>query len=231
MGNYVLNFFRSIGKTFGTDGVFYLFLAVEGLNFTISLLVMLYSRRIKTKTVKRSFCIASLSVLLIETGIIILSNVDSGGIIFHVLFNTAVILIFALFLSLIPENFAWIKPREKRLIKDIDKQIKEQMPYIEKDKKIEFYKTVDSKEDLLFNREKEQTSLRQTGCEGLDFTHVKNILSRVEGYNLSTLDQRQVGELKSAVYRAENYGADKELKTKINDGLGALLKIMSKYGV
>ena len=65
----------------------------------------------------------------------------------------------------------------------------------------------------------------------LDFEHVKSVLSRLEYFNLSPSDKRQVGELERSISVAERNGADQETKSIINDGLGALLKIMSKYGV
>lgn len=65
----------------------------------------------------------------------------------------------------------------------------------------------------------------------LDFTHVKNILARLEYYSLSSQEKRQVEQLKSYVLDAERGKDDPNLKGKINDGLGALLKIMAKHGV
>ena len=67
--------------------------------------------------------------------------------------------------------------------------------------------------------------------ENLDFNHVKNVIARLEYYALSPADRRQVNELETAIYTAEREGIDQTAKVKINDGLGVLLKIMSKYGV
>jgi hypothetical protein len=50
-------------------------------------------------------------------------------------------------------------------------------------------------------------------------------------YGLNQSDKRQVKELETAIFEAENYQMTNELKCRINDGLGALLKIMSKYGI
>jgi hypothetical protein len=66
---------------------------------------------------------------------------------------------------------------------------------------------------------------------GLDFTHVKNVLKRLDYYSLNPTDKRQVRELETLIFKAENGEQSKEIKQELNDGLGALLKIMSKYGV
>ena len=236
MGNFVLAFFRSFIKDVGTDGTFYIFLGGVFVIFSVCFFISLLSRRIRGKSIKRAYLILSISLLLLETGIIFLSHVDAGGIIFHILFNTAIILLFYLFLSMLPENFARVRKGEKTLIKDIDRHIS--APEVINEQRLR------EKPPIQFSREKKVESIKTVSepfCEideppikdsdGIDFTHVKNILSRLEYYNLSPTDQKQVGELKASVYRAENFGVDKETKSKISDGLGALLKIMSKYGV
>ncbi len=65
----------------------------------------------------------------------------------------------------------------------------------------------------------------------LDFTHVKSVISKLSYYGLSPSDKRQVQDLETALYQAEQGEDVPGLKSRINDGLGALLKIMSKYGI
>lgn len=65
----------------------------------------------------------------------------------------------------------------------------------------------------------------------LDFTHVKSVISKLSYYGLSQSDKRQVQDLETALYQAEQGEEIPGLKSRINDGLGALLKIMSKYGI
>ena len=64
-----------------------------------------------------------------------------------------------------------------------------------------------------------------------DFSHVKNVLQRLEPATLSYADRRQVHELELALYEAENGGYFEETRIKINEGLGNLLKIMARHGV
>ncbi len=65
----------------------------------------------------------------------------------------------------------------------------------------------------------------------IDFSHVKSVIERLEYYNLSQMEKKQVKELENALLIAEKSGEMQGVKQKINDGLGALLKIMSKHGV
>lgn len=65
----------------------------------------------------------------------------------------------------------------------------------------------------------------------VDFSHVKSVIKRLEYYNLTPSDKRQVTELERSIFTAERNGITPEIKESVNDGLGALLKIMSKYGV
>lgn len=71
---------------------------------------------------------------------------------------------------------------------------------------------------------------RRNVIYNLDFTHVRNVISRLDYYGLSQNDRRQVHELESYLLSAERGSDDPTIKEKINDGLSALLKIMSKYG-
>ena len=64
----------------------------------------------------------------------------------------------------------------------------------------------------------------------LDFSHVKNVMAKLNYFNLSASDRTQLSELEQALYYAQNVGYDKKVKEKINEGLGALLKIMAKHG-
>lgn len=77
---------------------------------------------------------------------------------------------------------------------------------------------------ILNNNENKQTS-------DIDFSHVKNVIARLEYLSLGANDKRQIKELEANVFAVENGDDTLDTKSKINDGLGALLKIMSKYGV
>lgn len=67
--------------------------------------------------------------------------------------------------------------------------------------------------------------------ETIDYSHVKGILDRLDYFSLGPSDKKQVRELKTYLAEAEEGEAGADLRDKLNDGLGALLKIMSRYGV
>lgn len=84
-------------------------------------------------------------------------------------------------------------------------------------------------------QEKVTKKTEKTHCEkktdnDLDFTHVRNVISRLNYFGLSQADRRQVHDLEAWLLEAERGYDGKEVKEKINDGLSSLLRIMSKYG-
>ena len=79
--------------------------------------------------------------------------------------------------------------------------------------------------------EKQPQAQKSKQQKDLDFTHVKSVISKLSYYGLSQNDKRQVQDLETALYQAEQGEDIPGLKSRINDGLGALLKIMSKYGI
>ena len=64
----------------------------------------------------------------------------------------------------------------------------------------------------------------------LDFAHIRSVVSRLDYFSLSAADKRTVNDLNFSLAEAERGNISDAVKEKINDGLGALLKIMSKYG-
>ena len=73
--------------------------------------------------------------------------------------------------------------------------------------------------------------VREKKDREVDFSHVIRIINRLNGYELSPSDRKQVKNLEDGIFKIETDGVDQLTEQKINDGLGALLKIMSKYGV
>lgn len=119
---------------------------------------------------------------------------------------------------------------QKELARFIDRQLNRS----EKKEEPVLFKDVRIKEEYIPKtvlEKSEDYSLRQNGEYGVDFEHVKSVIDKLEYYGLSQSDKKQVQELSYALIQAENQGFSPLVKSKINDGLGALLKIMSKYGV
>lgn len=114
------------------------------------------------------------------------------------------------------EKKAKKQEESKEFIKFIDQKIKEQNQEPIPIFNIENVKPIE--------KEKSET------IDGLNLSHVKNILKRLDYFDLSQADRRQVRDLETTVFQAERYFDDLQVKEKLNDGLGALLKIMAKYG-
>lgn len=75
-----------------------------------------------------------------------------------------------------------------------------------------------------------KTGSERAVASDIDLPHIRSVISRLDYYALSAADKRTVSDLNFAINEAERGVAEEEVKEKINDGLGALLKIMSKYG-
>lgn len=78
---------------------------------------------------------------------------------------------------------------------------------------------------------KTQLNAKTPPLNDLNYSHVKSILERLSYYPLSQSDKNKMEQLNTFLCDVEN-GDDSQLKkSKINEGLGELLKIMSRYGV
>ena len=75
------------------------------------------------------------------------------------------------------------------------------------------------------------TTIENFSHDEIDFSHAKTILSKLEYYPLKEQDKKTAKDLENAINLAEQNGLDSKLKQDINDGLGALLKIMAKYAI
>lgn len=143
--------------------------------------------------------------------------------------NRGLVLILALIFScfiLLPLFFIRVKRQgviaEKNLIKLIDKAVKDASD-IEKAKNTQI-PPVQNVEKVQKTKEKERVAVKSTP----DFSHVKNIIERLNAFPLTTMDKKQIKDLENAIILIEN-GQQEDYG--INDELGALLKMMAKYGV
>lgn len=141
------------------------------------------------------------------------------------------------FLTLIPIFSVRVKTfkiteKQRDLVKFIDSKIQK--------KENTFNISENFNTELDFNESNEQKkngSMENDSMQNcstnfeLDFQHVKSVIARLDYFGLKECDKKLVKELESSILRAEKGDFGQEVKSKINDGLGALLKIMSKYGV
>ncbi len=179
-----------------------------------------------------------------------------GEIIFFPCLSLGVNLIAFTFLMAFGERQVSVKKEHKNLISLIDKEIEKETSgeklfvaddctFYKKDKEKfqnfpdgilptpikEYTRAVDKSCQTEKAGKKSEKPTDESPLDDLDFSHVKNIMARLDYYSLNPTEKRQVDHLKSLVGDAERGVFAKDLKGDINDGLGSLLKIMSKYGV
>lgn len=233
MSGEFLGFLKTFCSKLGFDGIFYIFCGIETVVFTVCFIILSLSRKVRKKDLKICFILSSAINFSTMQGLFSLQKEYITEVLFFTFFSVALILLFYLLVLLKKDKFCKPKKEERALIKKLGERAEqEKFVYVEQKEK-PFICEEKPKGDFSLEEEKEYADtpqLKEKECE-LDFSHVKNILKRLEYYNLSSLDTKQVSELKSALYQAETCGVNKDIKSKINDGLGALLKIMSKYGV
>ena len=64
-----------------------------------------------------------------------------------------------------------------------------------------------------------------------DFSYVRKVIKRLGEIELAYLERKMVNELECLLISVGESEPDVETKRKLNDGLGALLKLMAKYHV
>lgn len=188
--------------------------------FTTSLLFFILTLcKIRVVKTAKAF---TFSVVLGLSVILLASDLAIGKIPYNCLFTFGVGIILYSPLNLLKER----TKEPKELINQIDREIFG-------DEKTVFKNANQVKprniEKSLVVKKVEQPPKDKT--PELDYSHVKNILERLNYYSLNGSDKKTVNELENSLALAEKGDSSTENKTRINDGLGALLKIMSKYGV
>ena len=217
-----LTFFQSVSETLKVGGIFLLFNGLTAINGIILICFKLNNK-------------AGKSSIFISTGIALFSLFFSFALLFsspNITATERVVCVFstlsanALFCVPIFMVFACKKEKSKenneqayQFIRGIDKQIK-------KEENADNLALPNSAKILKCVEEKEQKRQSQ-----IDFSHVKSVIDRISGYELSVTDRRAVRELEIALFDAEKRGEEREIKSRLNDGLNSLLKIMAKYGV
>lgn len=104
-----------------------------------------------------------------------------------------------------------ITENQKKLVNALDEKI-------EKDREV-------------FNEEKTEDQNAHEGSEDINFSHVLSVLDRLKLYPLNQTEKKQMNELSFAVNKAKGGSVSFSLRAEINEKLGDLLKIMSKYNV
>ena len=231
MADFFYNLFYKFNNFLGTEGIFILSLSIISILFLVEILRLVFVNRSKLSD-RVWYFFAVLGVSGIEYSMAIITGNQTGYSLLTLSIG---------FLYLIPvltvKNNKNERKKQSDFIKFIDEQISKENVEPKKTT-VEYNEKFESdieEREIPFNKSSAIEYFNKKSKENkvveLDFSHVKNVIERLDYINLSTADRRQVKELQLNVYQAENGVLTGELKTKINDGLGALLKIMSKHGV
>lgn len=234
-------FINTVLKKFSQETFLLIALIVLTLGLTVNLLITFFSVEYKKRN-RVWFCLLCGGVVVLQSGLAILSGEENV----YAVLLTGISFFYCIPVFFVSSKKRKLKKEQQELIKFLDSQIKTVPNHVNKQNVGETFdnKTFPiSKEgksettEVCFTGENVQTlkppsaAKRNEHCDLPDFSHVKNIISRLNDYALSPFDKKQVHELEINLAIAEKSGECKQMKEKINDGLSALLKIMSKYGV
>ncbi len=230
------NFVGFINEKIGAFGLFLICASVITLLFLVVFILSLSVREYAFYK-RRWFVLSSTAVCVAQYAVTI--NVSDR---IFVLLSIAVMLLFCSVIFSVRVRQK-VDKSHKELINYIDEQIKransaktvapvsaETPFYCTEDRFLNNFEGLDSKAKAHLTEINTEVRKKES-IPDLDFSHVKSVISKLNYYNLSPNDRKQVKELENAIIMAENNQTYPDLKMRINDGLGMLLKIMSKYGV
>ncbi len=217
--------FTDLIKSIGIDIIFLSSLALVVILSLTSIVISLIKKRYSQKN--------RLWIVFLFAGIFLMEMWAEFIIAKKTLYFLILLGVISLFLSVvlfIPEKCKKSSVSQKALAKFLDDCVKNdyKRKYNENpEEKLEESKVLNSPITKLTNEEQNDDGVN----DEIDFSHVKNILSRLNYYPLKEQDKKTARDLEQAIYSAEQNGLNIQLKEDINDGLSALLKIMSKYAV
>ena len=216
-------FLNSVDSAIGKSGAFFISVAILTLGLIVMIFLTIFKRGYSIK--KRLWYIAfSIAVCFFYAGYEALY----GKIVFS-FFTFAIGSAYFAIICFIPERAIKITKEQLQLARVFDQKARVSRAdtadrldnfagKVMEEKEISVIKTEEKK-----NKEKEEADI--------NFSHVKSVINRMDYFALTANDKKQVRDLETAINRAERGEYTKEVKESINDGLGALLKIMAKYGI
>lgn len=222
MDKRVFAFLEWLDLNLGVSGIFFILLAVELL---LSLLCLLLTLCKCGYGIKNRLWLVFCGIFLLTVDIAFTLHYHKSALFPLVLF--AFIALTVGVILLLPEKQGVFTKESLTLAEFLSKRAKEQggetPVYRENTERIKA-----GGGQVCLDREEGEKAKEDLG---LDFTHVKNVIERLNCFSLTPSDKRQVKELETALFKAESGEGGDMIKEQVNDGLSALLKIMSKYGV
>ena len=200
----------------------------------VTLVALTLSKRNYTVKNRLWFLVYSASIILCFIGCMVVKKTFSGYL--FVVFGEVVF--WLAFLLFMPPKSA-CKKEEKELVRFIDSELKraginqeenqfDQQDFNEYSKENDLETPTPSKVKSILQSAEPKNSEKE---DSPNFSHVKKIIEKLGFFPLTPSDKRQVKELEITIKRIEDGEDGAFIKNKANDALGALLKIMSKYGV
>lgn len=219
-------------KNLSSEIAFTVSVGVVTIGLAVNLLITFFSTEYKRKN-RVWFCLLGSASVLFQVGLCLLSEKGKG----YPLILCALVLLYCIPVFFVSNKKRKMKKEQLELVQFIDESIKrsafqdaEKPPFNTTDAYsfCNQQTRVDNKNLSVIKNQPTQNQPRQ---DQPDFTHVSNVIERLNAFPLTPNDKKQVKELEFNIRALKTQGNSQGLKSKINDGLGALLKIMSKYGV
>lgn len=215
------NAFSSAERTLGSGGVFIICAALLTAAFVAAALLSIFKRSYSFKK-RLWFLPLSLGIVLLEVGVENFFNSQNG----FSIFTAALAAVDISVLYVLPERKNAVTEKQRTLARFLDDCAKNSLRGEKNEEDVKAQAASLRTERILPSAAEKENVEKE-----LDFSHVKSVIKRLDYYGLSQNDKRQVKDLEASLSFAEREGMTPIVKSKINDGLGALLKIMSKYGV
>ena len=197
------------------------------LNFIVMLILCILSKGFSAKK-RLAVGLVWLVVELVFAGLSALNGYNFG----YFLITLSVTILFSFITLLMPIKNS-IKEEQLDLARSIIDRVDCENDERESDMDLDFslpIRQTNARPTTEKIRGKEKRVDKENGLE-IDFSHVKSVIERLEYYPLTTADKKKVRELEIAIEKYEKGVYGKDDREKVNEGLGALLKIMASYGV
>ena len=200
---------------------------VVTIGLAVNLLITFFSTEYKRKN-RVWFCLLGSASVLFQVGLCLLSGKGKG----YPLILCALVLLYCIPVFFVSNKKRKMKKEQLELVQFIDQSIKRSALQDAEKTSLSSIDTYSGINQQVKIESKNLTSTQNHPRQDQpDFTHVCNVIERLSAFPLTPNDKKQVKELEFNIRTLKTQGNSQGLKSKINDGLGALLKIMSKYGV
>ena len=227
MTQVILDFIKKIPDTLSVQKAFVLFLVVVVSGFVLNLFLTIFVNDYVRKN-RLWFVFLGVATILFQTALCVY---EKGMGIYPILLAGVCFLLFIPVFSPSGRRRK-LKKEEMELARFLEQKIADANALPSQQKQtIQSQEDTESETPFLVDRLQTKPPIQLQKESPPDFTHVKNVLERLNYFPLTPNEKKQAKDLEITVKRIESGENTAELKNRVNDGLGALLKIMAKHGV